>query len=74
MSTNGSRRSDAVHGDGVKMAQSGGVSKGVPSHPADPGGVAATASKGTGLKTAWGDQTARPSVLNNLGAAKKKVR
>lgn len=67
-------RSDAVRDDGVKMAQSGGVSKGMPSRPMDPGGMAATASKGTGLKTAWADQTARPSVLNNIGAARKKIR
>lgn len=74
MATKGSRRSDAVHGDGVKMAQSGGVSKGTPSRPIDPGGKAMTASKGTGLKTAWGDQTARPSALVNMNAAKKRVR
>jgi hypothetical protein len=67
-------RSDMVRGDGVKMAQSGGVSKGTPSRPKDPGGVAATASKGTGLKTAWADQTSRPSVLVPLGTAKKRVR
>src|ERR1039458_1149263 len=64
MATKGSRRSDAVHGDGVKMAQSGGVSKGTPSKPSDQGGHA---SSNSGLKQAWADQTARPSVLNNMG-------
>lgn len=82
MQTKGSRpampkdpgRSDMVHGrdGGVKMAQSGGVSKGTPSRPADPGGSSRT--KGDGLKTAWADQTAKPSVLVNMNAAKKRVR
>jgi hypothetical protein len=68
------RNSLRTHGDGVKMAQSGGVSKGVASRPADPGGASAMGSKGSGLKTAWADQTARPSVLNNMSTAKKRVR
>jgi hypothetical protein len=69
-------RSDLIRGrdGGVKMAQSGGVSKGTPSRPRDPGGVAETASKGTGLQVAWADQTKYPSKLNNLGPAKTKVR
>jgi hypothetical protein len=61
-------RSDRVSGSGVKAAQSGGVSKSMPSKPKSPG------SKGTGLSTAWGDQTKRPSVLTDMSAAKKRVR
>lgn len=66
--------SDRVRGSGgaaVKMAQSGGVAKGTPARPSDPG---TTRTKGDGLKTAWADQTARPSKLVNMAAAKKKFR
>lgn len=52
----------------VTAAQSGGVSKGVPAKGSDAIG------KGSGLKTAWKDQTARPSVMVPLTAAKQKVR
>lgn len=66
-------RADAVRArdGGVKMAQSGGVAKGTPARPSDPG---TTRTKGDGLKTAWADQTSRPSKLVNMGAARKKFR
>jgi hypothetical protein len=67
MATNSLR----THGDGVKMAQSGGVAKGTPARPSDPG---TTRTKGNGLKQAWADQTAHPSKLVNMSAAKKKFR
>lgn len=66
--------SDRVRGNGgaaVKMAQSGGVAKGTPSRPSDPG---TTRTKGNGLSVAWANQTAKPSKLVNMGAAKKKFR
>jgi hypothetical protein len=66
-----SRNSIATHGDGVKQAQAGGVSKGTPARPSDPG---TSRTKGDGLKQAWSDQTSKPSVLNNMSAAKKKFR
>lgn len=53
----------------VAQAQSGGVSKGSPNTGRDPG-----VRGGDGLKTAWGDQTSKPSVLTNMDAAKKRVR
>ncbi len=76
MATKGSRpanpgdpgRKTAGRDGGVKMAQSGGVSKGIPSRPPSP------RSHGTGLDTAWKDQTKSPSVLTDVSAARKKVR
>lgn len=65
------RNSLRIHGDGVKMAQSGGVAKGTPARPSDAG---TSRTKGDGLKTAWADQTAKPSKLVPMGAAKKKFR
>lgn len=63
-------RADMVRGrdGGVKMAQSGGVSKGTPSVGS------LRIGKGDGLKTAWADQTSKPSRLIDMGAARKKVR
>lgn len=52
----------------VTSAQSGGVSKGKPSTGSDATG------KGSGLKTAWANQTAKPSVMTNMAMAKKRVR
>jgi len=65
------RNSIRTHGDGVKMAQSGGVAKGTPARPKDPG---THRTKGDGLKTAWANQTAKPSKLVPMDAAKKKFR
>ena len=53
----------------VAEAQSGGVAKGKPNT-----GKAFSGKGGDGLKTAWANQTAKPSVLTNMDAAKKKVR
>lgn len=53
----------------TKMAQSGGVSKGSPNTGKDPG-----VRGGDGLKQAWSNQTAKPSVLTDMSAAKKRVR
>lgn len=77
MQTKGSRpsnpgdpgRSDKVRSDMVKQAQSGGVSKGSRNTGRDPG-----VRGGDGLKTAWADQTSKPSVLTDMSAAKKRVR
>jgi hypothetical protein len=77
MATKGSRpampkdpgRADQVRSDGLRMAQSGGVSKGSRNTGRDPG-----VKGGDGLKTAWGDQTSKPSVLTDMSAAKKRVR
>lgn len=52
----------------VTVAQSCGVSKGKPSVGSD------SISKGSGLKTAWANQTAKPSVMTNMATAKKRVR
>ena len=52
----------------TRMAQAGGVAKGKPTMPKSPG------TKSDGLKTAWGNQTAKPSVLSDMSAAKKRVR
>jgi hypothetical protein len=67
MATNSIR----IHGDGVRMAQSGGVAKGTPARPSDPG---TSRTKGNGLNVAWANQTAKPSKLVNMAAAKKKFR
>lgn len=53
----------------TRIAQSGGVSKGSPNSGKDPG-----VRGGNGLKTAWADQTSKPSVLTDMSAAKKRVR
>lgn len=52
----------------VTAAQSGGASKGKPSMGSDAIG------KGSGLKTAWANQTAKPSVMTNMSKAKERVR
>ncbi len=49
-------------------AQSGGAVKPVPKQNGGSG------SANNGLKTAWKDQSNRPSVLANLSGAKKKER
>lgn len=57
-----------MKGNATKRAQAGGPMKGMPSKPKMSGG------KGDGLKQAWSDQTAKPSKLSDMAAAKKKVR
>jgi hypothetical protein len=52
----------------VIAAQSGGVAKGKPAMGSD------SIGKGSWLKTAWANQTAKPSVMTNMSAAKMKVR
>jgi hypothetical protein len=52
----------------VKSAQSGGSVKPVP------GNNGGSGSSNNGLKTAWKDQTASPSKLNNMSKARERVR
>ena len=53
----------------VASAQSGGVAKGTPG-----GGGRTMMPKGDGLDKAWANQTAKPSAMTNMKAARQKVR
>jgi len=54
-------------GTGLSQAWSG-PGRSRPNKPASPG------KSGDGLKQAWSNQTAKPSKLTDMSAAKKKVR
>ena len=56
-----------MRSDGLKQAWAPPKNTGM-EHPKRP------SSKGSGLARAWEDQTAKPSLLTNMSAAKKRVR